>query len=309
MRHAGSIRLALALALGAVQASPIAVAGCDGSGAGPEPEEWYFGETPGVSEEPCEGGPDPQDLRRVVRVRLFRGGVSDATLAKHTRALQRYFLPYGVRFRLAAAPVVLPYDAILDCDTARLGRDLAAAGIDIRDENLPPDKRGAAQAIVLDAVFARVRDFVALYGEPATDVVNVAVLARVASESTGALLMPFGEIAGLGISMDLLAEIEAEGGGALSAAIGLPAEFSPMLFVGDEATSGKDGDAVAQVIAHEMGHALGLQHTESPEPDLMAQGLSEHCLPYLTEDQMDKIARGLAGVADTMLAAIARATR
>ena len=97
-----------------------------------------------------------------------------------------------------------------------------------------------------------------------------------------------GELAGLGLSPALLDSVTAaDPQQNLYELIGLPASFTPTLFVGD-GTVKKYTAYPDNLVAHEMGHALGLVHQQA-QGNLMTQGTPTNCRTAVTDTQLGEI--------------------
>jgi hypothetical protein len=118
--------------------------------------------------------------------------------------------------------------------------------------------------------------------------VNVVVLAQVISPELEQLLgMPL-EIAGLGLSPTLLATVNAEDPQSdLYELLGLPPSFTPTLFVASGVIR-KYTQYPDNIVSHEMGHALGLVHTQW-YGNLMTQGSPFDCRTVLEPDQAEAV--------------------
>ena len=105
-------------------------------------------------------------------------------------------------------------------------------------------------------------------------------------------------LVGLGLSPQLFRNIAASDASKnLFTLMGLPEAFTPTLLVGhrDIVRLAKTPDVV---VAHELGHAMGLQHT-FVEGDLMTQGSGSHgCVPGLTDSEIDTLQDGALSLAD-----------
>lgn len=74
-----------------------------------------------------------------------------------------------------------------------------------------------------------------------------------------------------------------------ASALGLPARRAPVVFAAADVLARLGGDRARWVVAHEIGHALGLSH-DAEAGNLMAEGLYG-CPPSLRADQAGALAR------------------
>jgi hypothetical protein len=201
-------------------------------------------------------------LDRRTEVRIFRGnGITMDDVVRFVGGLKRYYDYYGVtmftRHDVIQVPInhaiVLNEQAILD---------------HMRENNVDPSCASSAytttacnQAIGA-AMFYNVKEFLHAYAEPEQDVINVVLLKRVAAldPSRDNAETTWG-IAGLGLSQSLLNSTSGSDLGTSLADILNESGFSPTVFIAVNLT-----DFVLPepdiVIAHEVGHAYGLEHLE-----------------------------------------------
>ena len=219
---------------------------------------------------------------------FFTGGtVVDAYVRAEGQFLQRYYEPYELTFftRVPAAPAGLSF--ALNATNAQLADLARKAGLSPGKEPTPEQSKALEQATG-DLLFADLRNFVRSQSSPPRKSINVVVLAHVASPDIAAQFQG-GVIAGLGLSPTLFKNVAADDPSKnLFDLIGLGDDFTPTLFVGHTDVVGlaKSPDVI---VSHELGHAMGLQHTTEPG-DLMTQyAASNACVPGLTDDEIEVI--------------------
>jgi hypothetical protein len=218
----------------------------------------------------------------------------DAAAQKEGRILQRYFAPYDLQFTTNQSARFVWFEQALDGDIASIEARARAEGLDVA--NPSPSQKARLRALVGETITANVRSFVTSVSSPPTTDVHVVVISQIVAAALAKQMSLNGTIVGLGLSPQLLRDVQAgDSSQNLFELFGLPAEFSPVLFIGNAdlvaLASGNVGDVVA---AHELGHSMGLQHTTDPKnlmyPNVNAQTV---CLPALSDAQV----AGLAGVA------------
>jgi hypothetical protein len=221
-------------------------------------------------------------------ITFFLGGGSlDASARAEGQFLQRYYQDYELTFftRAPAAPASLSY--ALSATNAQLALLPGTVGI-APGEKPTAEQQKALDKAVGELLFADLRAFVRAQSNPPRKAINVVVLESIASPDVAAQFQG-GVIAGLGVSPTLFKNIATDDPSKnLFELIGIPEDFTPTLFVGhaDVTRLAKSPDVI---VAHELGHSMGLQHTKEPG-DLMTQyGASRACLPGLTDREIEVI--------------------
>jgi hypothetical protein len=208
----------------------------------------------------------------------------DAYVRAEGQFLQRYYEPYELTFftRAPAAPAGFAY--ALSASSAQLADIARQVGL-APGMQPTPEQAKALDKATGELIFADLRNFIRAQSSPPRKSINVVVLAHIASPDIAAQLQG-GVIAGLGLSPTLFKNVVAgDPSKDLFDLIGLDEDFTPTLFVGHA-----DVVALAQspdvIVSHELGHAMGLQHTTA-KGDLMTQyGASNACVPGLTDDEI-----------------------
>lgn len=215
---------------------------------------------------------------------LLGDGVVDDSARIEGQFLQRYYQTYDLTFftQEPAAPAGLEY--ALEASTAQLAALPAQAGI-APGATPTPDQQKALDKATGDLLFAGLRAFVRAQSSPPRTAISVVVLTHIASPDVAASFQG-GVIAGLGLSPTLFKNVAADDPSKnLFELIGLGEDFTPTLFVGhaDVVALAKSPDVI---VAHELGHAMGLQHTQDPG-NLMTQfAASNACIPGLDDAEI-----------------------
>ena len=200
----------------------------------------------------------PRVLDRRTELRIFRGnGITMDDVVRFAGGLKRYYDYYGVtmftRYDVIQVPIdhaiVLNEQAIVDWMRTNTGVDPSCAS--------SSSTSAACDQAMGAAMFYNVKEFFHAYAEPEQNVINVVLLKRIAAldPSPDAAELAWG-IAGLGLSQSLInSDI-----GALADILD-ESNYSPTVFIGVNVT-----DFVLPepdvVIAHEVGHAYGLEHLQ-----------------------------------------------
>lgn len=217
---------------------------------------------------------------------FFLGGIAvDAFARTEGQFLQRFYEPYELTFftQRAAGPAGFAY--ALNATNQQLSDVQRRVGI------TPGQQPTAAQNDALnkavgDLIFADLRNFVRAQSNPPRASINVVILDSIASPDVAASFSG-GVIAGLGLSPTLFKAVAADDPSKnLFDLIGLGEDFTPTLFVGhgDVTRLAKSPDVI---VAHELGHSMGLQHTKEPGNLMTQYSASTACLPGLTDAEID----------------------
>ncbi len=235
---------------------------------------------------PC----DPTRVDPVIDAELWLSlyrysGVSDADTVNHTQALQAYYAPNQLTMYTDDVATADTIRYAIDGDLASLNAALIDAGIPANATTLTEEQEEIAVQAIGRVMFEPTRAFFDRYAIPAAPKVNVAVIDQIISPSMVELLEMDGVVVGLGLSPTLLNLVSAEESGAsLNTMLEIDSDFTPTLFVGN--TDIVDfGVNFQHVVAHEMGHALGLPHVEDVG-NLMEQGGDVTCRHWLSTEQV-----------------------
>jgi hypothetical protein len=259
-------------------------------------QDKYFGEPDETASlKRCSGSGAPFSPPRAQALTLYRGvDIGDDDVAFETRSAHAYYHEYGLDLTTTkeASPTELEY-AI-----AGTRQELEEAGRIVPAEGNRAEELAARR--VSDLMFGPVRSFIRSHSAPGT--VQVVVLRNVASPGVLELIRENlgGTLAGIGLSPALLAYLGSDSSLSLQRQLALGESFTPTLFVGHEVVAGNSEGRL--VLAHELGHALGLPHATSQGNLMASRPTGKLCEPMLEADQLARIASNqtLAPSADAL---------
>jgi hypothetical protein len=215
--------------------------------------------------------PDPNCVPTVLRkldqrteIRIFVGhGVDPSEVPRYAGGLRRYYDFYGVSMYTRHDPIPVPLDHAMVLNEKAIARAMREAGTDPSCLGARPPSLACERAAGA-AMFYNVKQFLRAYAEPDRNVFNLVLLKRVGSLDPGndpeSSLMNWG-IAGLGLSEELLDSLAASSGGTPLRDVLDEHGFSPTVFLAVNLTDFVLA-APDVVVAHEFGHAYGLEHLE-----------------------------------------------
>ncbi len=208
----------------------------------------------------------PRTIDRQTEIRIFVGnGVAQSEVNRYAGGLRRYYDFYGLSMFTRYDPIPVPLDHAIVLNQNVVMDAMRKAGVDPSCLNSSYPEAYCARAMGA-AMLYNVKQFLRAYAEPDRNVINLVLLKRVASLDPGSdptTAIENWAILGLGLSQALVdSDI-----GSLSDALD-ETGYSPTVFIAVNAT-----DFMLEqpdvVVAHEFGHAYGLEHVDPPPANLM----------------------------------------
>jgi hypothetical protein len=221
--------------------------------------------------------PAPEaSLRRVVRLAVWRArGVTEPEVVAQLEQAAKYYAGYGITLQRSESQEVAA-DSLLEGSREVLEGALRAAGID-PTAPVPAEQRERARAVTCGAALGPLRRFIEARHGDATQLV---VLRRIAAPGSAiAAMLP--DLRGLTLGPTITSA-------GLVRCLGLNDDFATTVLIGLEGIAGRRPGRVDLTLAHELGHVLGLEHSEGTAPDLMATE-PPTCVPSLTPGQIQRL--------------------
>ncbi len=214
----------------------------------------------------CDPDAELPTIGRSLDLALYVGRSVDEDLARSLASRAAvYFGEFGLQVDIAEPVRELPYRVMLPAP-----RDMPATA---------PQADAGAQA---EKLLGRLRGFVSRHADEPGSAIRVVVIDEIAHEDSLAAA-GLGTLRGLAISPALAPD---RAGLDLREMFGR--DHAPVVLLAPRG----DPEADARVLAHEIGHALGLEHRHHPH-NLMTQ--HEHgCAPLLDDDQAEIIRGALS---------------
>lgn len=236
----------------------------------------------------CDATKPVLSIDAELNVGLYRySNISDRNAVRHTQGLQRFYEPLKLMMKttVVAAPERTRY--ALAGTEAEMTQALIDAGLDPSATSLTEEQKNLASKVVGNVMFGPTKAFFKLHSLPAESKVNVVIIDQIASPELAAMMNLDGTIVGLGLSSALFANLQdtEPDAASLNTMLQVDGDFTPTLFVGHNDIARLSGNFEI-VVAHEMGHALGLPHV-TDEGNLMQQGGSHTCRRWLSQNQID----------------------
>lgn len=215
---------------------------------------------------PCDPHAERPAVNGSIELSLYRGeGVTEAKARELAADVASYFETFALAVSTTGAVQELPYDAML---------------VRPREADDRADARDQATQLL-----ARLGEFVRRHAAAPDGAIRVVVLSSIAEPGSAAEAR-LGKLRGLALSPAFLPTERPR----FDVRDVLGDRHAPVILVAPRGDAPSD----ARVLAHEIGHVLGLEHRHHPH-NLMTQ--HEHgCAPTLDAEQAEGMRRSLAAI-------------
>lgn len=217
-------------------------------------------------------------------------GVIDLEAQTAGRRLQRYYDAFGLKFFVREQAGSAPFKYLLSGTEAALRTRAGELGIS-------PDKQPTsdAEAVALERVVAEVlgknlRELVLSRGPKVENRIDIVVVDGIVDPAVQRIVAGTSVVLGMGLSPALFRSL-ASNDPKLNYfdLYGLPQDFTPVFFVGQDDVRRLTPLLGDSIMAHELGHAMGLVHVEDTSNLMYRAAGAVACLPGLNDAQVDAL--------------------
>ena len=255
----------------------LAATGCRETGPSIALEEIWSGPLPANDSLSCDSLKAAAPLDRVLDVSVYIGNGVDKEQIQGTLGVASVALAnYGITLQIDPAVQRVPKETLYTIDPSKLRRKI---------------NKGASQAKLEGLLLQGIKVLLQTHCRPRVDRIHFIFLREIAPDK-GIASRIVGDVAGIGLSPELVAaEQEAAQGESWVQAAGLGGEFTPTLILSTDALARLSTKDSALMLVHELGHAMGLSHTDGGADDLMSKVLGT-CLPEFNQEQREAFVSG-----------------
>lgn len=222
-------------------------------------------------------------------------GIEDLELQTSGRRLQRYYGDYNLHLFVRDNPGNANFNYLLSGTEQALRARAAELGVNLDDPNPSAGEEAALERVVGEVLGQNIRDVVAARGPNVANRIDIVVSDGIVDPAVQSLIAGEGVILGMGMSPTLFRAIQAQDPTANYFAIyGLPQDFTPVFFVGQDDVRRLVPLLGDSIMAHEFGHALGLTHVSDSSNLMYFEAGAVDCLPGLNDAQVSQLAASTA---------------
>lgn len=219
-------------------------------------------------------------------------GVIDLEAQTAGRRLQRYYEAYALSFYVRHEAGSVGFQYLLSGTEDAVRARAKELGVN-PDKQTTQEEADKFERVVGEVLAKNLRDTIVSRGTAVDDRIDIVVVDGIVDPAVQKIVAGEGVILGMGLSPKLFREILAADPTAdYFSFYGIPRDFTPVFFVGQDDVRRLTPDQGDAIMAHEMGHALGLVHVEEQENLMFPVAGTVPCTPGLSDAQVLELARG-----------------
>lgn len=208
------------------------------------------------------------------------------------RRLQRYYEAYALSFFVRQNAGSVSYRYLLSGTEEAVRARAKELGVN-PDKQTTQEEADKFERVVGEVLAKNLRDTILARGPKVDDRIDVVVVDGIVDPAVQKIVAGEGVILGMGLSPKLFRDVLAQDPTAdYFAFYGIPRDFTPVFFVGQDDVRRLTPDQGDAIMAHEMGHALGLSHVTDEENLMYPIAGSVPCTPGLSDSQVLDLAHG-----------------
>ncbi len=222
---------------------------------------------------------------------LVGEGVDDLEVQTAGRRLQRYYEAYALKFKVQELPGSVAFKYVLSGTEEAMRKRASELGVDASKEPTTDAEALTIERIVGEVLGKNIREVVkrGKTGDP--NRIDIVVSDGVVDPAVQKLVAGTSVVLGMGLSPSLFRSVAADAASVNYFEIyDLPPDFTPVFFIGQDDVRRLTPLLGDSIMAHELGHAMGLLHVEEQSNLMYPSAGAVTCLPGLDDKQVAQLA-------------------